>query len=80
MRQFTKLGAALMFAVLVATGFAALSTSVSAQGAGRGNSQAALCRNLAAAEEAVNALEPSEFKDAALANINEQQAALGCDD
>lgn len=80
MRQFTKLGAALMFAVLVATGFMALTTTVAAQGPGRGNSKAALCRNLAAAEEAANQLEPSEFKDAWLAAINERQAALGCDD
>jgi hypothetical protein len=80
MRRFTNVGAALMFSVLVASGLIALGTSVSAQGPGRGNSKVALCRNLAAAEEAANALEPSEFKDALLANINEQQAVLGCDE
>lgn len=78
MRSLSNFGAALVIAVMVASGMVMFQSTVSAQGPGRGNSGTTLCRLLAQAEETANALPDSDFKTAWLATINEQQAALNC--
>ena len=78
MRSLSNFGAALVIAVMVASGMVMFQSTVSAQGPGRGNSGATLCALLAQAEAAANSLPDSEFKTALLAAIDEQQAAMNC--
>jgi hypothetical protein len=78
MRKLTNLGSALVVAMLVAGGMVTFSAPIEAAGPGGGRSGEALCALLANAEVVALALPDSEFKTALLANIDEQQAALGC--
>lgn len=78
MRKFTKFGSALSVSVLVASGMAAMSTSVAAQGPGKGRSQTVLCQLLANSLANAESLPDSEFRTALIESIKARQAALGC--
>ena len=78
MRKLTNLGSALVVAVLVAGGMVTFSAPIEAAGPGGGRSGETLCALLANAEAVAGALPDSEWKTALLANIDAQQAALGC--
>lgn len=75
MRNFRKIGTALVLAGFVATGM--IASSAELQAAGGGNSKTAICRNLDRAIAAAIALGP----DAAelVAYLEAQKAAIGCE-
>ena len=78
MRNFSNLRSAFVFAALVAAGVASFDAPLFAQGRGGDRSNAVHCALLASAEASVSALPDSPWKEAALANINARQEALGC--
>jgi hypothetical protein len=78
MRKLTNLGSAFVVAAFVAAGVVAFDAPVFAAGPGSTRSNAVHCALLAAAEASVSALPETELTKAALVNINERQAALGC--
>lgn len=78
MRNFSNLRSAFVFAALVATGVASFDAPLFAQGRGSDRSNAVHCALLAAAEASLSALPQNDLRDAALANIDAQQAALNC--
>ena len=78
LRKLSNLRSAFVFAAFVAAGVASFDAPLFAQGRGSDRSNAVHCALLAAAEASLSALPQNDLRDAALANINARQEALGC--